>query len=109
MRDDAKALEQHVGASDRQRLEEFYSSVRDVERAIASLPPEYSVVVERPAEGVGVREPAPYVLVRDRLEARIARPVFYQLVDLAIESRVDGRPALGVWSDGAFFVLGASA
>ena len=66
-------------------------------------------VVERPAEGAGVREPAPYVLVRERLEARIARPVFYQLVDMAIESRVDGRPALGVWSDGVFFVLGTTA
>jgi hypothetical protein len=56
VRDDAKALEQHVGASDRQRLEEFYSSVRDVERAIASLPPEYSVVVERPAEGGDLKD-----------------------------------------------------
>lgn len=62
-------------------------------------------VVERSAESVGVREPAPYVVVRDRLEARIARPVFYQLADLAVESPVDGRPALGVWSDGVFFVL----
>ncbi len=48
-------------------------------------------------------EPAPYVHVRRGLEAKIARPVFYQLVDLAEER--DGR--LGVWSGGVFFPLGA--
>lgn len=46
-------------------------------------------------------EPSPYVLVRDRLEALIARAVFYDLVDLAEER--DGR--LGVWSAGVFFPL----
>ena len=47
-------------------------------------------------------EPAPYVLVRDRLEALIARPVFYQLIDLA-EARGD---ELGIWSGGCYFALG---
>ncbi|MDE2182383.1 MAG: DUF1285 domain-containing protein [Alphaproteobacteria bacterium] len=48
-------------------------------------------------------EPRPYVHVRRGLEALIARPVFYQLVDLAV---ADGSGALGVWSGGAFFSLG---
>ena len=29
-------------------------------------------------------EPSPYILVRDRLEALISRPVFYQMADLAL-------------------------
>ncbi|TDP46148.1 DUF1285 domain-containing protein [Zavarzinia compransoris] len=47
-------------------------------------------------------EPAPYVLVRGRLEALINRPVFYQLVDLAVEQGED----LGLWSAGRFWPLG---
>lgn len=52
-------------------------------------------------------EPSPYVLVRDRLEAKIARSVFYELVDLA-EQRQDGGEGtlLGVRSAGCFFALG---
>ena len=44
--------------------------------------------------------------VRDRLEALILRPVFYQLVELGEEREVDGRRVLGVSSGGAFFPLG---
>lgn len=50
-------------------------------------------------------EPSPYVLVRGRLEAKIARAVFYELVDLAEPSPVDPG-ILGVWSGGEFFPLG---
>jgi hypothetical protein len=50
-------------------------------------------------------EPAPYVHVRRGLEARLTRPVFYELADAA-ETR-DG--ALGVSSNGAWFALGAAA
>jgi hypothetical protein len=38
---DSAALRKALGDADRQRLEEHLASVRDVERAIASLPPEY--------------------------------------------------------------------
>ncbi|MBV9990809.1 MAG: DUF1285 domain-containing protein [Alphaproteobacteria bacterium] len=47
-------------------------------------------------------EPAPYVHVRRGLEAKIARAVFYRLVDLSVVE--DGR--LGVWSGGVFFAIG---
>lgn len=50
-------------------------------------------------------EPAPYVLVRDNLEALINRNVFYELADRAVEHQVNGRSALGVWSHGAFFPI----
>lgn len=53
------------------------------------------------------REPRPYVHIRGGLEARIARPVFYELVGLAEErASAEGRE-LGVWSGGMFFSLGS--
>lgn len=51
--------------------------------------------------------PAPYVLVRDRLEARLARPVFYELVERGEEQSVGEARILGIWSGGEFFRLGA--
>ena len=60
----------------------------------------------RVAVGGPRAEPAPYVLVRGRLEAKIARAVYYQLVDLGVEEVVEGRRLLGVWSAGTFFPVG---
>ena len=51
-------------------------------------------------------EPSPYVLVRDRLDALIARAVFYDLVDLGEERLIDGETVFGVWSHRSFFPLG---
>ena len=51
--------------------------------------------------------PRPYVLVRDGLEALIARPVFYELAALA-QPRGEGAEEMGVWSQGAFFPLTAT-
>ena len=52
------------------------------------------------------RAPSPYILVRDGLEAKLSRPVFYQLVDLGREERVGGATRFGVWSKNEFFPLG---
>jgi hypothetical protein len=61
-------------------------------------------------EVAGERElsdtPAPYILIRDRLEARIARAVFYELVGLAEERQTANGIELGVWSQQIFFPLG---
>ncbi|MDP1026759.1 DUF1285 domain-containing protein [Sphingomonas sp. KR1UV-12] len=46
--------------------------------------------------------PRPYLHVRAGLEALVARPVYYELAELALADDAD--PA-GVWSDGAFFAL----
>lgn len=51
-------------------------------------------------------EPTPFVGVRGRLEAALARPVFYELVGLAIERSGAHAPQLGVYAGGAFFPLG---
>lgn len=58
--------------------------------------------VETRADG----EPAPYILVRDGLEARIVRAVFYDLVELGTAHRTAGAAAFGVWSSNTFFGLG---
>jgi hypothetical protein len=63
--------------------------------------PENPIRVETDAAG----EPRPYVHVRRGLEALIARPVFYELVELA-QARA-GR--LGVDSGGAWFDLGPAS
>ncbi|MCH8684299.1 DUF1285 domain-containing protein [Pedomonas mirosovicensis] len=50
-------------------------------------------------------EPRPYIHVRRGLEALINRPVFYELVSLAMEEGGE-TGTLGLWSDGVFFPLG---
>lgn len=60
--------------------------------------PDHAIRVEVDAQS---GEPRPYLHVRRGLEALIARPVFYELVDMA-ETR-DG--VLGVASGGAWFPL----
>jgi hypothetical protein len=64
--------------------------------------PDHPLRVETAPDG----EPSPYILVRPGLEARLARPVFYELVDLAAEEEIDGDTQFGVWSGGMFFCLG---
>jgi hypothetical protein len=64
--------------------------------------PDNPLRVETAASG----EPAPYVLVRSGLEARLARPVFYELVELGIEEQVGDTTRFGVWSRAMFFPLG---
>ena len=60
----------------------------------------------RVEEDLRTGEPSPYVLVRDGLEALLSRPVFYQIVDIAVEHEMYGRRSFGVWSCNAFFQLG---
>ncbi len=51
-------------------------------------------------------EPDPYVGVWGRLEASLSRPVFYELVDLAVERQMSEGAQLGVWAAGVFYPLG---
>lgn len=52
------------------------------------------------------QEPSPYVMIRDRLDALIARPVFYELVELAQERKHGDTTELGLYSCTEFFSLG---
>ena len=66
--------------------------------------PEHALrVVEGPAKG----DLSPYILVRDRLEALILRPVYYELAELAVPAPAPAG-TLGVWSCGVFFPLGSA-
>ena len=67
-----------------------------------TLDNDHPLRIETDAE---TEEPSPYILVRDRLEARLNRSVFYQLVAAAVEREIDGATWLGVWSSGTFFKL----
>lgn len=69
---------------------------------IVTAGPDHPLRIETAADG----EPAPYVLVRDGIEARLSRPVFYELVDLGREEDIAGTRQYGVWSKGVFFRLG---
>ncbi len=51
-------------------------------------------------------EPAPYLHVRNGLEAKIARAVFYQLAEMAVPGTGEHEGSLGVWSQRRFFPLG---
>jgi len=51
VQEDAAGLKKALGQEDRTRLDEHLSSIRDVERAIASLPPNYRRVDPPDAEG----------------------------------------------------------
>lgn len=51
-------------------------------------------------------EPAPYVTVRGRLEAAMSRPVFYELVENAVEIETEQGKQLGIYAAGTFFPLG---
>ena len=61
--------------------------------------------VRRRAGEAAAAGPVPYVEVRAGLEARLARPVYYELVELGEERQEEGRARFGVWSEGCFFAL----
>jgi len=77
----------------------FQTNVGD---AVTAGPENAIRVQQDPVTG----EPRPYIHVRRGLEARIARPVFYELVELAEEAQTPEGPTLGVRSSGVFFPVG---
>lgn len=93
------AVELTVLGTGRQQRLIFRTNVDDTVAADAEHPLR---VVNDPA----TQEPSPYILVRNGLEARLNRPVFYELVELGSEERVGDATLFGVWSKGKFFPLG---
>lgn len=79
----------------------FRTNVDDV--VVADRDHPIRVVIDPETE-----EPSPYILVRDRLEALINRPVFYQLVELGVVETRNGTDLYGVWSGGDFFPIGSA-
>jgi len=66
--------------------------------------PDHPIRVEHNVE---TGEPTPYIDIRKGLEARIARSVYYDMVNRCAMAGPAGEEAeVGVWSNGRFFVLG---
>jgi uncharacterized protein len=65
------------------------------------LGPDHPLIVVKSEHG-----PSPRIAVRHGLEAELARPVYYELAEIAIGEDGDSP---GVWSNGAFFPLDAQA
>jgi hypothetical protein len=56
VREDTTSLVSRLGAEDKRRVDQYLASVRELERSIASLPPEYRQVVQRPPEGGDLKD-----------------------------------------------------
>jgi hypothetical protein len=67
-------------------------------------------VIAGPDNGIEMRafagQLAPYLRVRGGLDARIVRPVYYELADAAL---AEAAVPPGLWSNGTFFALGSDA
>jgi len=88
----------HEGSRETQRLA-FRVNSDDV----LVCGPEHALTIENRGAG-----PMPYLHVRDDLWAKLARPVFYELTEIALANAAetgDDEPA--VWSDGMRFSLAA--
>ena len=94
------AVEMTVAGEGEHRLIAFRTNVDDIVPLDAEHPLRVAVAGES-------GEPSPYVLVRDRLEALLSRPVFYELVALAEERQDENGRYLAVRSGGQTFRLGS--
>ena len=92
------AVEVNSEGADRNRRLSFRTNLDE----IVAAGPGHPLRIETGAND----EPMPYLLVRPGLEAKLNRPVFYELVELADAERGDGGGPFGLWSDGMFFDLG---
>jgi hypothetical protein len=65
------------------------------------------LVVAGPEHALRLEQgPHPYLEVRSGLDALVARPVYYELAELAL---AEGAEPAGLWSNGAFFALEPAA
>jgi len=93
------ALDMQIeGRGDTQVLR-FITNVGDEVTANAEHP--IRVVIDNKSD-----EPAPYILVRNNLEALIHRNLFYRLVEMAEEQSINGKLWLVVYSSGQCFPIG---
>lgn len=92
------AVEMQVKGEGRDQVLVFRTNIDDAVEAGPDHPLRFEIDPE-------TEEPSPYVHVRDELEALITRPVFYDIVELAVEEERDGETVLGVWSAGEFFPI----
>ena len=92
------AVEMNVGGLGANQVVTFRTNVGDVVEAGPGHPLRF---VDEPDTG-GLK---PYVLVRGRLEALLARPVMYELVGHGKEIEIDGRMMFAVRSKGEVYPI----
>ena len=92
------AVELDVSGEGDSQVLTFRTNVGDVVEA----GPEHSL---RFVDEAGTDGLKPYLHVRGRLEALVARPVMYELVNAGEEIEVDGRPMFSVHSKGVVFPI----
>jgi len=93
------AVELFFSGSGREQVISLRSNVDE----IVSVDNDHPIyVIDDPEMG----EPSPYLVLREGIEARLTRAVFYELVDMGVEEQIDGEIFFGVWSRGFFFPLG---
>lgn len=94
------AVEMFVDGVGREQRISFSTNIDEKVIADAAHPIRVAVDIE-------TSQPSPYVWLRDGLEALITRAVFYDLVALGEEVKIDGEIMLGIWSCGQFFSIGS--
>lgn len=92
------AVEMNVSGSGASQVMTFRTNVGDVVEA----GPGNGLRFEYETSTGGLK---PYLLVRGRLEALVARPVMYEMADHGEEIEVDGTPMFAVRSNGAIFPI----
>lgn len=91
-------VELNVSGAGSDQVMTFRTNVGDIVEASAANPLRF--VVEKANGGL-----KPYLLVRGRLEALLARPVMYELVSHGEEIDMDGKTMFAVRSKGAIFPI----
>lgn len=91
------AVEMAVDGSGADRRVSFRTNVDD----LVSVDADHALRFEEAPDGAL----KPYLHVRRGLWALVTRALTYDLVDLAEERLVDGKPWLGLWAGGAFHTI----
>jgi hypothetical protein len=89
-------VELHVEGEGREQVLRLRTNTGDVVRIDA----DHRLRFEDETDTGGLK---PYVRIRGRLDALLARPLLYQLADLFTEHDMSGRTVMGTWSAGTFF------
>jgi uncharacterized protein len=84
---------------------ELQSDGAGTDRVLAFRLNSDDLVVAGPGHAIEARNGLIYLHVRSGLWARLARPVYYELAEIALADNAD---LPGVWSNGARFEIGAS-
>lgn len=96
------AVAMAVEGEGEQQVIHFVTNVDDQ----VTVDDEHPLRFEREAGTDGLK---PYVLVRGRLEALVARSIFYDLVELGVTRDINGVSWFGIWSAGTFYPMAPAA